>query len=137
MDFVHYVNPTTPFLMDNIKLDEIPTKIKWKIHASLTLYLKFWEGTSVKNYTKSIPVLSFLVVLHQVLYQQMSFLTTFQNFIQHYLQKDFCQKFYFLNRFAQTPYLLNDQNLLSVTKVFCQSSLMPISTRGHIWSKFH
>ena len=31
------------FLMDYIKLDGIPSKIKWKIHASFTLYLKFWR----------------------------------------------------------------------------------------------
>ena len=28
------------FLMDNIKRDGIPSKIKWKIHASFTLYFK-------------------------------------------------------------------------------------------------
>ena len=28
------------FLMDNIKLDGIPSKTKWKIHTSFTLYFK-------------------------------------------------------------------------------------------------
>ena len=36
-------SPLTPlFLTDNIKLDGIPTKIKWKIQASFTFYFKFW-----------------------------------------------------------------------------------------------
>ena len=30
-------------LMDNIKMDTIATKIKWKIHVLLTLYFKFWR----------------------------------------------------------------------------------------------
>ena len=36
---------------------------------------------------------------------------------------DFCPKFPFFNRFPQTPHHLNDQNLLSLTKVFCWCSL--------------
>ena len=31
------------FLMDNIKLDGIPSKIKWKLHASFTLYFKSYR----------------------------------------------------------------------------------------------
>ena len=31
------------FLMDNDKMDRIPTKIKWKIHTFFTLYFKFWR----------------------------------------------------------------------------------------------
>ena len=31
------------FLKDNIKMDKIPTKIIWKIHALSTMYFKFWR----------------------------------------------------------------------------------------------
>ena len=31
------------FLTNNGKMDRIPTKIKWKIHTSFTLYFKFWR----------------------------------------------------------------------------------------------
>ena len=41
--------PSSPlFLMDNIKIDRIPTEIKSKIHTFFTLHFKF-EGTSYKN----------------------------------------------------------------------------------------
>ena len=102
------------FLTDNIKLDGIPTKIKWKIQACFTLYFKFWDGTSVKM---QLPVLLFLV-LHQLLYQQIS---SFYNFLELHLtlsEKDLCHKFLFFNGFTQTFHPLNSQNLLNVTKLF-------------------
>ena len=80
-------SPLTPlFLTDNIKLDGLPTKIKWKIQASFTFYFKFWESVYVKGYKIQLSVLLFLV-LHQFLYQQISRFTTFRNFVQHYLKK--------------------------------------------------
>ena len=33
------------FLLDNIKLDGIPAKIKWKVPTYFTLYFKFSEGS--------------------------------------------------------------------------------------------
>ena len=45
--------PSPVFLTENIKLDGISTKIKWKIHACFIFYFEFWErffGTSVKSY---------------------------------------------------------------------------------------
>ena len=63
-------------------------KIKWKIQACFTLYSKFWEYTCVKSYKIQLRVLLFLV-LHQFLYKQISFFTTFKNFTEHYLQKIF------------------------------------------------
>ena len=110
------------FLMHNIKLDGMPTKIKLKIQACFTLYFKFWEGTSAKSYKIQLPVLLFLVS-HQFLYQQISF---FYNFLELYStlsEKDFCRKFSFFNRFTPTSQPLNRQNLLSMTKGFCQFSL--------------
>ena len=92
---------STPlFLTGNIKLDEMPN-IKLKIPAYLTLYFKFLEGTSVKNYKMQLPVLLFLV-LHLFLYQQMSFFYILE-FHSTLSEKDFCCKFSFLNRFTQSP----------------------------------
>ena len=44
-----------------------------------------------------------------------------------YSGRRFRHEFSFFNRFAQTPYPLNGQNPLSVTKVFCQCSLIYFS----------
>ena len=40
--------PSPLFLTDNIKMDKIPTKIKWKIHTFLH-FISSFEGTSYKN----------------------------------------------------------------------------------------
>ena len=61
-------------LMVIIKLDGIPSKIKWRFHVSFTLYFK-----SYRYFLKK--VLFCLVVLHELLHQQILFLTTFFNFI--------------------------------------------------------
>ena len=106
-------------LTSNIKLDGIPTRIKLKIQACFTLCFKFWEGTSVKRY-KMQPLVLLFLVLHQLLYQQIS---SFYNFLELHStlsEKDFCHKFSFFNRFTQTPN--NSQNLLSVTEVFSHFS---------------
>ena len=59
--------------MDNITLNEMPTKIKWKIQACFLLHFKFWVGTSVKSFKIQLLVFLFLV-LHQFLYIKISFL---------------------------------------------------------------
>ena len=115
------------FLTNNIKLDGIPTKIKWKIWACFTLYFKFWEGTSVKSYNMQLPVILFFVS-HQFLYQQIAFFYNFLELHSTLSEKDFCPKFPFFNGFIQPPpphpsHPINSQNLLSVIKVFCQFSL--------------
>ena len=104
-------------LTSNIKLDGIPTRIKLKIQACFTLSFKFWEGTSVKRY-KMQPLVLLFLVLHQLLYQQIS---SFYNFLELHLtlsEKDLCHKFLFFNGFTQTFHPLNSQNLLNVTKLF-------------------
>ena len=95
--------PSPPlFLMDNIKQDGISIKIKCKGIACFTLYFKIWEDTSVRGFKIQLHNLLFIVVLHQVFYQQISFFTAYQNFIQHYLKKD-CRKFSFFCKFTQPP----------------------------------
>ena len=45
----------------------------------------------------------FLVILHQLLDQQISLFTTFQNVIQPYLKKDFRHEFFLFNGLTQAP----------------------------------
>ena len=76
----------------------------------------------LQNTATSSFVLLFLVS-HQFLYQQVSL---FYNFLEHHStlsEKDFCCKFSFFNEFTQTTHPHKIQNLLRVTKVFCQFSL--------------
>ena len=76
----------------------VPTKIKMK-------------NTRPKKLFKIQPP--------DLLHQQISFSTNLKNFIQYYLKK------IFFNGFTQTPvHLFNDQNPLSMMKVFCQCSLI-------------
>ena len=88
------------FLMDNIRLHGIPTKIKWKIQACFTLNFKFWEGTAVKGFKTKIPDFLFLV-LHQFLYQQTSFLQL-SRISFNIIWKRFSSQI-FLNRFTPLP----------------------------------
>ena len=100
------------FLMDNIKLDGISSKIKFYIFA---LYFKF----------TGIFYEKFFVFLFY-----MSFTSTdiiFYNFLKLHLtlseKKIFVTNCPFWNGFTQTPHPVNGQNLLSVTKSFCPYSL--------------
>ena len=74
----------------------------------------------------TIIATSFLIsfVLHQFLYQKISYFTTFQNLI--FLR--FLSQFSLFNRFTQTPttphtHTLNSQNPLSILKVFLSAPL--------------
>ena len=91
--------------MDNIKLDGIPTKIKWKIHTLFPLYFNFWRYFLSK----------FIRCSHQFL---SLFLSFYHNFLE-LLKKDFCHKFHYFNGLAPTPDSLNSQNPLSITEVYC------------------
>ena len=85
--------PTPLFLMDNIKLDKLQTKIKWKIHACC-FKLAFTAADIIFRTSHNISE----------------------------KKKDFCNIFSFFNRFILTLLLpLNDKNpLRSVAKVFCR-----------------
>ena len=88
--------------MDNIKPDGMSTKIKLKIQSCFALYFTFWEGASVKSYKIQLPVI-LIPILHQFLYQQISF---FYNFLELH------------STLSETPHPLNSKNLLSVTIFF-------------------
>ena len=77
----------------------------------------------MKSNKTQLPDLLFLV-LHQFLYQQMSFLQL-SRISFNIFGKDFRPKFSFFNRFTPLlkPHALNGQNLLNMRKVFCQFSL--------------
>ena len=90
--FISKTLPPTQFLTDIIMLDGLPSKIKWKYTFFLHCISSF-EGTSHICFIIQSPGLLVLIVLHQFLHQQMSFFTTFYNFIQHYLKQDFLWMF--------------------------------------------
>ena len=52
--------PYPQFLIDNMKMDIIPTKIKWKICALFTVHFKFWKVLLIKIFWS--PDHLFLVV---------------------------------------------------------------------------
>ena len=73
--------------MDNIKLDRIPCRIKWKMPV---LYFKLWR--CIKS--DKIFITSFFISC--CITSAESFFTTFRNLIQNYLKKIFVTKFPFL-----------------------------------------
>ena len=107
-------NPPLLFLMDNIKLDEITTKIKWKIHACLAFYFKFWRYFS-KHHCIQISRTSINLTVQK---------------------KIFCHIISFVNR-QWIPQLLNDQNLLSKINIFCWCSLTTLSILITFFSLCH
>ena len=86
---------TLLFLADNIEMDKIPTKIKWKYMSLL----------------HCISVIKICMISHQIFYFLL-FLLAFTSSRYHFSQifrtsfniwqKDFCHKFSFFNRFTQT-----------------------------------
>ena len=125
---------TLLFLMDNIKLDGMLTKIKLKIQACFTLYFKFWEGTSVESYKIQLPVVLFLV-LDKFLYQLISFLYNFLEINSTLFEKDFCCKIYLFNRFTQTPHIL-EKHLLCISSkllLYIHFKRFQLYLRFHYW----
>ena len=96
-----------------------------KLHASFTSYLKYYRKVLV------IKSSFCLVVLDELLHQQISFFTSFFNFIWYCLKKRFLSEIFFpsfnivweKDGFTQTYNPINGQNLLSVTKSFRPCSL--------------
>ena len=96
----------------NIKLDGIPTKIRWKMHGCFTLCIKFWEDIFVKSYvTSSFNFCGFTSVFIQHI---------FHNFLELHLTSE--EKH--LPQIFPLFHLLNGQNMLSVSKVFCSYYLI-------------
>ena len=69
------------FLTDNIKLDEIPTKIKLKIQACFTLYLSF-EKVLVSNVIRCSYQFFYFLFCINFYIRRYHFFMIFQNFIQ-------------------------------------------------------
>ena len=100
------------FLMDNIKLDEIPSKIKQKCDCFI-LHHKFCRCFLKKlRDTATSPFISWCF-------------TSAKNFIHHYQKKFFWHEFPFFNGFTPTPkpHPVN-QNPQSVIIFFCWCPLI-------------
>ena len=105
----------------------IPIRMEYKsrlnkkyIYLLFTLYFKFWEGTSVKSY--KIPALLFLVyfISCQLLYQYISFWTTFEKL--DIWKKNFALIFPFLTDSLKSPASLTTKSS-RCDKSFCWCSL--------------
>ena len=101
-------------LSKNPKMNRIPSKIKWKIHALFTLYFKFWRYFLYSHHI--FYFLLFLLAFTSVdIFRTSQIFRTSFNIIW---KKRFLLQMSFFNRFTQAPHPLNDRNLLSVTKKF-------------------
>ena len=101
----------------------MPTSIKWKIQACFILHFNFEKGLLRKVIRYSYQFIYFLFYINfNISRYQFSRLFRLYSTLS---EKDFRRKFSFLNRFTQLHTFdpLNGQNLLSVTKFFCQFSL--------------
>ena len=115
-------NPTSLFLMDNIQLDGLPTKIKWKVHTVLCF-----------KYKALYFFYKFIRYNQQIFYFLLFYVSFSADIIIHKFfevystlskKKDSRHEFSFSNWFTQpSTYSFKSQNLLSVTKVFCWWSL--------------
>ena len=103
--------------MDNIKMG-------MNTNQSFLHCVSSFEGTSYKNLSHTVTKFLFLVFISFCI-SRYYFSQVFRTSFNIMLKKDSCHKFSFFNRFTQinTPYPLNSQNPLSVTKVFCECSL--------------
>ena len=105
--------PHSLLLTENIKLDGITIKIKYKVNAYWFHFVSIFEVTSYKMI--QLPVFYLYLFLHQ----QISFFLHFSSLYSTLCEKRFpSQTFTFLWRFTPTLQLHNSQNLLNMTKVF-------------------
>ena len=105
--------PHSLLLTENIELDGIPSKIKWKIHAYCFHFASSFEVTSYKK-TKLLVFYFYLFLYQQILFFAL-FITSFNTI----WKKIFVTNFYFfLIDSIQPSNLHNSQNLLSMTNVF-------------------
>ena len=117
-------------LKNNVKLDEIPSKIKCTIHTCFTLSLKFWRYLKTVLLIKSYmiqPVLLLLVVLLWLLYIYISrydFLQVFRTSLTIIGKNIFVTNSTFLTDSTKPLHPLKSQNPPSVTKVFCWCSVI-------------
>ena len=91
--------PTSLFFIDNIKLDGVPTKIKWKIHTFL--YFKF-KVHLIKIYKIQPPDLLFIVVLHYF-FSRYHFSQIFRTSFNIIWKNNFRQEFSFSNGLTNPP----------------------------------
>ena len=117
------VNPPNPLiLMDNIKVDGIPTKIKWNIHPPVYIVFQVLKVILTKNCTINHQIFYFLLFY-------ISFYISRHHFLHKFLElpsalsekKIFVTNVPFLMNSIKSPTLhpLNGHNWLSATKFFC------------------
>ena len=130
-DFVCYLpTPHSLFLTNIIKLDGIPSNIKWKIHACFIVNSSF-EGTFYKK-LQNIATSSFISCCFKS-----AFLSTdiiFCNFseVDSKLDiKNFCHKCPFFNRFKHPPLTPQQRKSAKYDKSFPLTLPKPSKTNFH------
>ena len=98
--YIKQKKPYPLFLTDNIKMDRIPTKIKWKIHALLFQVLKVFL---IKLCKIQLPDLLFLAVFISFYTSRYHFSQIFRISFNNIWKKDFCHEFYFLTDSLKLP----------------------------------
>ena len=107
-------------------MDRIPThKIKWKIYAPFYIVFQVWKVRLIQICKIEPPDLLFLVVFISFYISTYHFSQFFRTSFNIICKKDFCREFSFLTYSPPTP-SPNNQNPLSVTKVFGRCSLIKI-----------
>ena len=90
--------PLTPLLLtDNIEIDRVPAKIKWKYMSLFHCILK------IKICMISHQIFYFLLFIFISFYISRYYFSQIFGTSFNIWQKDFCHKFSFFNRFTQTP----------------------------------
>ena len=82
-----------------------------------------FEDTSLKNLQDTVTRSFISCYFYQPLHQQITFFTSSPNFIQYCLKKRSSSQIFIFLHIHSKPHPVNNENLLSVAKVFCQCSL--------------
>ena len=111
-----HIHTYTLFLKDDIKMNGIPSKIKWKIHICSTLYFKFWRYflETLTRYCYQFLCLLLFYISRYHFYNILALHSTLW-------KKIFATNYPCLTDSVGDPF--NDQNPLSLAKFFCWCSL--------------
>ena len=125
-------SPHPLFLTDNIKMDRIPTKIRWKVHVPFILYFQVFNIHLIKTCKIEPPVILLFVVFISFYIGRYHFFCKFLELRWILSVKNIFVTIFLSSTDSLTspppppppPLLfLNGQNPLSMTKFFCQWSL--------------
>ena len=121
------------FLTDNINIDRITTKIKWKIHALFSFYVRSLRYFVWKFVRYSRQIFYFLLFLLAFTSADIIFHKVLELHPTLSEKKIFVTNFPFLMDSLKPPQPLIDEKPLSSTKVFLPGSLIHKRLRGNFF----